>query len=119
VQLESRNAPKTQSFFQHREFLVATTLSNSIRRVIETLEQERADRWRSRLTLVIGTGAKVVLSSLEDGLAFFEEGLARFLCVLAAEGDANIGQLVAELLFHVARLQGLHHAALEKPKRDG
>jgi hypothetical protein len=51
------------------------------------------------------------LSSLEDGLPFLEEGFAGFLGVLAIEGDANIGQLVAELLFHVAGLERFHHAA--------
>jgi len=52
------------------------------------------------------------LSSHEDGLAFLEEGFAGFLGVLAAEGDANIGQLVAELLFQVVGLERFHHAAL-------
>ena len=51
------------------------------------------------------------LSSHEDGLAFLEEGFAGFLGVLAAEGDANIGQFVAELLFHVAGLERFHHTA--------
>jgi hypothetical protein len=41
------------------------------------------------------------LPSLEDGLPLLEESFAGFLGVLATEGDANIGQLVAELLFHV------------------
>lgn len=51
------------------------------------------------------------LSSLEDGLPFLEEGFAGFLGVLATEGDTNIRQLVAELLFHVASLERFHHAA--------
>lgn len=51
------------------------------------------------------------LFSLEDGLPFLEEGFAGFLGVLATEGDANIGQLVAELLLHVAGLERFHHAA--------
>jgi hypothetical protein len=51
------------------------------------------------------------LSSLEDGLPFLEERFAGFLGVLATEGDANIGQLVAELLFHVAGLERFHHTA--------
>ena len=63
----------------------------------------------------IETAARPVLvsplSSLEDGLAFLEEGFAGFLGVLATEGDANIGQFVAELLFHVAGFERLHHAA--------
>src|SRR5580700_2065115 len=58
------------------------------------------------------------LSSLEDGLPFLEEGFAGFLGVLATKGDANIGQLVAELLFHVAGLERFHHAAFYKPQSD-
>ena len=51
------------------------------------------------------------LSSLEGGLPFLEEGFAGFLGVLATEGDANIGQLVAELLLQVAGLERFHHTA--------
>jgi len=66
------------------------------------------------LPTIRGKGTGMVfssLSSLEDRLSFLEEGFAGFLGVLATEGDAYIGQLVAELLFHVAGLERFYHAA--------
>jgi hypothetical protein len=83
---------------------------NQITRTVRSMTASEASAPR-----FIETTARPVLvsplSSLEDGLPFLEEGFAGFLGVLATEGDANIGQLVAELLFHVAGLERFRHAA--------
>ena len=68
-------------------------------------------QWSDNASLISSSIDHSRLSSLEDGLPFLEEGFTGFLGVLATEGDANIGQLVAELLFHVAGLERFHHAA--------
>src|SRR3990167_2104731 len=65
-----------------------------------------------------GVGGGRGRSAGERGRAFFEEGAPGFLAVLAAERPLDVGDLEAQLLLHVDRLCGGHHAALQQPQGD-